>query len=126
MESRDVWIVLRPQNVPPTPQRRGLGSRPGNSSSPHRGVRDCKWVLPVARHHLGWQLAIRHGCYRAFYGRRRATIERLLPRLTQLFRVGVQDFAGVPLSPFALVRGAGQFLAAMPRALYPKGTASPA
>ena len=55
VESRDVWVVLRPQNVPPTPQRRGLGSRPGNSSSPHRGVRDCKWVLPVARHHLGSQ-----------------------------------------------------------------------
>jgi menaquinone-9 beta-reductase len=75
------------------------------------------WRRTVEHHHLGWQLAIRHGCYRAFYGRRRPTIERLLPRLTQLFRVGVQDFAGVPLSPLALVRGAGQFLAAIPRAL---------
>ena len=69
------------------------------------------WQRTVERHHLGWQLAIRHGCYRAFYGRRRRAIERQMPRLTQLFRVGVQDFAGVPLSKLALVHGAGQFLA---------------
>ncbi|MCW5804367.1 MAG: FAD-dependent monooxygenase [Deltaproteobacteria bacterium] len=74
------------------------------------------WARVVTRHHLGWQLAIRHGCYRAFYGRRRAKIERLMPRLTELFKVGVQDFAGVPLSKLALLRGAGQFLAAFTRA----------
>jgi menaquinone-9 beta-reductase len=74
------------------------------------------WGRVVARHHLGWQLAIRHGCYRAFYGRRRPTIERLLPRLTALFTVGVQDFAGLPLSKLALARGAGQFVAAVARA----------
>lgn len=74
------------------------------------------WRRAVERHHLGWQLGIRHGCYRAFYGRRRAKIERLMPRLPALFRLGVQDFAGVPLSKLALIRGAGQFLAAFTRA----------
>jgi flavin-dependent dehydrogenase len=74
------------------------------------------WRRVVEKHHLGFQLAIRHGCYRAFYGRRRQKIERLMPRLTQLFRVGVQDFAGVPLSKLAIVRGAGQFLSAFARA----------
>ena len=74
------------------------------------------WRRAVEQHHLGWQLEIRHGCYRAFYGRRRAKIERLMPRLTALFRLGVQDFAGVPLSKLALVRGAAQFLAAFTRA----------
>ena len=74
------------------------------------------WGRAVERHHLGWQLGIRHGCYRAFYGRRRPTIERLMPRLTALFRLGVQDFAGVPLSKLAVLRGAAQFLAAFTRA----------
>ena len=36
----------------------------------------------------------------------------MLPRLTSLIRVGIQDFAGKPLSKLALARGAGQFLAA--------------
>jgi flavin-dependent dehydrogenase len=74
------------------------------------------WRRAVERHHLGWQLGIRHGCYRTFYGRRRPKIERLMPRLTALFRLGVQDFAGVPLSKLAMVRGAAQFLAAFTRA----------
>ena len=74
------------------------------------------WRTTVEKHHLGFQLAIRHGCYRAFYGRRRPKIERLMPKLTQLFRVGVQDFAGAPLSKLAIVHGAGQFLAAFARA----------
>jgi menaquinone-9 beta-reductase len=74
------------------------------------------WRRTVERHHLGWQLGIRHGCYRAFYGRRRAKIERLMPRLPALFRLGVQDFAGVPMSKLAMVRGAAQFLAAFTRA----------
>lgn len=73
------------------------------------------WSRTVELHHLGWQMAIRHGCYRAFYGRRRQHIERLLPRLTKLFKVGVQDFAGIPLSKLALVQGAGQFIAALAR-----------
>ncbi len=74
------------------------------------------WRRSIERHHLGWQMAIRHGCYRAFYGRRRKTIEQLMPRMAQLFRVGVQDFAGVPLSKLALAHGAGQFIAAVARA----------
>jgi flavin-dependent dehydrogenase len=73
------------------------------------------WTRVVARHHLGWQFAIRHGCYRAFYGRRRPTIERLMPQLTELMKVAVQDFAGVPMSRLAMLRGAGQFLAAFTR-----------
>ena len=76
----------------------------------------ASWRAAVEDHHLGWQLAIRHGCYRAFYGRRRPKIERVMPRLGQLFRLGVQDFAGVPMSKLAMVRGAGQFLAAFTRA----------
>lgn len=74
------------------------------------------WSRAIDRHHLGFQMAIRHGCYRAFYGRRRPKIERLMPRMNQLFKVGVQDFAGVPMSKLALVRGAGQFVAAFARA----------
>jgi flavin-dependent dehydrogenase len=73
------------------------------------------WHRTIEKHHLGKQLAIRHGCYRAFYGRRRPTVEKLLPRIPALFKVGIQDFAGVPLSKLALVRGAGQFLAAATR-----------
>jgi flavin-dependent dehydrogenase len=73
------------------------------------------WRRAVERHHLGWQLEIRHGCYRAFYGRRRPRLERLMPRLTALFSLGVQDFAGAPMSKLAMVRGAAQFLAAFTR-----------
>ena len=35
-----------------------------------------------------------------------------MPGLGKLFQVGVEDFAGLPLSKLAIVRGAGQFLAA--------------
>lgn len=73
------------------------------------------WRRTVERHHLGWQLRIRHACYQVFYGRRRPTVEKLLPQVPAMFRVGVQDFAGLPLSKLALVRGAGQFLAAYSR-----------
>jgi hypothetical protein len=37
----------------------------------------------------------------------------MMPALTALFRVGVQDFAGLPLSKLAIMHGAGQFLAAI-------------
>ncbi|MGN6106203.1 MAG: NAD(P)/FAD-dependent oxidoreductase [Kofleriaceae bacterium] len=74
------------------------------------------WRRAIERHHLGWQMSIRHGCYRAFYGRRRPKIERAMPKLTQLFKLGVQDFAGVPMSKLAMVRGAGQFISAFARA----------
>jgi flavin-dependent dehydrogenase len=72
----------------------------------------ASWRSHVRRHHLGWQLRIRHACYRLFYSRRRATIERMMPVVPGLFRVAVQDFAGVPLGKLALARGAGQLLAA--------------
>jgi menaquinone-9 beta-reductase len=73
------------------------------------------WRATIDRRHLGIQMAIRHGCYRALYGSRRTTIERLLPRIPQLMRLGVQDFAGVPLSPFSMFRGAAQLLATILR-----------
>ncbi len=75
----------------------------------------ANWRRTIDRHHLGIQLRIRHACYRAFYGPRRTTIERLLPKLPALVRVGVDDFAGVPLSPLAILRGAGQFVRALAR-----------
>jgi flavin-dependent dehydrogenase len=75
------------------------------------------WRRTVDRHHLGVQLRIRHAAHRVFYGRGRARIERMLPRITALLRAGAQDFAGVPLSGLGLVRGAGQFLAAAARSI---------
>lgn len=76
----------------------------------------ASWRRTIARAHLGRQMAIRHACYRVFYGRRRPKVERVMPSLGQLFRVGVQDFAGLPLSKLAIVRGTGQLLAAYARA----------
>lgn len=73
------------------------------------------WKQTVEGRHLGKQLRIRHLCYRAFYGRHRPTIERLMPRIEQLFRVGVQDFAGFPLSKLAIASGAMSLLAALAR-----------
>ena len=75
----------------------------------------ASWRAVVDTHHVGWQLRIRHACYRMFYGERRDSVERMLPRMTALFRVGVQDFAGKPMSKLALVRGAGQLIAAYAR-----------
>lgn len=75
------------------------------------GFRD--WTRRVQRHHLGAQLSIRHGCYRAFYGRRRPLLERLMPRMPSLMQVGVQDFAGVPIKKLGAIRGAGQLLRAL-------------
>jgi menaquinone-9 beta-reductase len=74
------------------------------------GFHDWRWAID--RHHLGLQLRIRHAAHRAFYGRGRATVERMLPRLPALVRAGVQDFAGVPVSGLGLVRGVGQLLSA--------------
>jgi flavin-dependent dehydrogenase len=70
------------------------------------------WRRTIDRHHLGLQLRIRHAAHRAFYGRGRARLERMLPRLPALIRAGVQDFAGVPVSGFGVIRGVGQLLAA--------------
>lgn len=70
------------------------------------------WRRTIDRHHLGLQLRIRHAAHRVFYGRSRARVERMLPRIDQLLRAGVQDFAGVPMSGLGLLRGAGQLVAA--------------
>ena len=70
------------------------------------------WRRTVERHHLGVQLRIRHAAHRAFYGRHRARLERMLPRIGALLRAGVQDFAGVPMSSLGILRGAGQLVAA--------------
>lgn len=73
------------------------------------------WTGHVAKRHLGFQLRVRHAAYRMFYGRHRDAIERMLPNMASLVRIGVQDFAGQPISKLDLVRGAGQFLAAFAR-----------
>jgi menaquinone-9 beta-reductase len=70
------------------------------------------WQRVVTRRHLGKQLRVRHACYRLFYGERRDTIERIMPKLSALFRIGVRDFAGKPLSKLQLAHGAAQALAA--------------
>lgn len=73
----------------------------------------ASWRTYVGRRHLGRQLAIRHACYRAFYGARRNAMQRILPKVPSLLRVGVQDFAGHTPSALALARGAAQFFAAV-------------
>lgn len=71
----------------------------------------ANWRRDVARRHLGFQLALRHVCYRAFFGSRRNAMQRILPNVSSLLRVGVQDFAGHRLSALALARGATQLFA---------------
>ena len=81
-----------------------------------RGVfRFSDWAQVVAGHHLGRQLWIRHQCFKWFYGPKRPAVERVMPRVPSLFQIAVEDFAGIPLSKLALMRGAGQFLAAYAR-----------
>jgi menaquinone-9 beta-reductase len=79
------------------------------------------WRRAVDLHHLGLQLRVRHAAYRAFYGKGRATLERMLPRLPALLRASVEDFAGLPVSGLGLVRGAAQLLAASLRAVRAPG-----
>lgn len=78
-------------------------------------LRFSTWTKHVNGRHLGWQMKIRHTCYRAFYSHRRVKAQRILPQLTSLFRVAVEDFAGTPMSKLAIAHGAGQFLAAYAR-----------
>jgi flavin-dependent dehydrogenase len=73
------------------------------------------WRRRVDRHHVGWQLAIRYACYRAFYGPRRAGIEAMMPRLPALMRIAARDFAGAPQSRLDVVVGACQLLGAVAR-----------
>jgi flavin-dependent dehydrogenase len=78
-------------------------------------LRFSSWTKHINSRHLGWQMKIRHTCYRAFYSERRVKAQRILPKLTSLFRVAVEDFAGTPMSKLAIAHGAGQFLAAYAR-----------
>jgi flavin-dependent dehydrogenase len=73
------------------------------------------WGHHLSKRHLGFQMRVRHMAYEAYYGHRRDMIERMLPRMASLVNIGVQDFAGRPLSKLDLLRGAGQFLAAFAR-----------
>lgn len=73
------------------------------------------WRHHVESRHLGRQLRIRHLAYRAFFSHRRPTLERVLPSLETLFRVGVQDFAGVPMSKLAIAQGTAILLGALAR-----------
>jgi flavin-dependent dehydrogenase len=74
------------------------------------------WKRTVWRRHLGKQLRIRHRCYRWFYGPNRPLVERVMPQIGAMFSVGLQDFAGLPLSKLDLTRGMGQLVAALARA----------
>jgi len=78
-------------------------------------LRFSDWRQTVHGHHLGRQLRIRHAAYRWFYGPKRPKVERVMPQLPAMFQVAIQDFAGVPMSKLAMLRGAGQFLAAVSR-----------
>jgi flavin-dependent dehydrogenase len=73
------------------------------------------WGSHLSGRHLGFQMRVRHMAYEAYYGHRRDMIERMLPRMASLVNIGVQDFAGRPLSKLDLLRGAGQFIAAFAR-----------
>lgn len=73
------------------------------------------WTATVGGHHLGRQLWIRHQCFKWFYGPKRPAVERVMPRVPSLFQIAIEDFAGIPLSKLALMRGAGQFVAAYAR-----------
>jgi flavin-dependent dehydrogenase len=73
------------------------------------------WGAHLSGRHLGFQMRVRHMAYEAYYGHRRDMIERMLPRMASLVNIGVQDFAGRPLSKLDLLRGAGQFIAAFAR-----------
>jgi flavin-dependent dehydrogenase len=83
------------------------------------------WRPTVERHHLGVQLRLRHAAHRVFYGRRRAYAERVLPRIRELLRAGVQDFAGVPMSGLGIALGVGQLVVAAARAAAPGSTSAP-
>jgi flavin-dependent dehydrogenase len=80
------------------------------------------WRRAIDRHHLGLQLRIRHAVHQVFYGRGRARIERMLPRLGAALHTGVEDFAGAPISGLGALRGVAQFVAAAIHTLRHAGT----
>jgi flavin-dependent dehydrogenase len=73
------------------------------------------WRRAVDLDHVGWQLRIRHACFRAFYGPRRPRIERMLKRLGPLFQVGARDFAGTPHAAGDILRGGALLFGALVR-----------
>jgi flavin-dependent dehydrogenase len=73
------------------------------------------WRGVVDRAHVGWQLWVRHACYRAFFSPGRARLERMVPSLRAMLGVGVKDFAGAPQSVTGVMRGAAQLIAAVSR-----------
>jgi flavin-dependent dehydrogenase len=73
------------------------------------------WRRAVDLDHVGWQLRIRHACFRAFYGPRRPRIERMLGRLGPLLQVGARDFAGTPHSALDIMRGGALLIGALVR-----------
>jgi flavin-dependent dehydrogenase len=73
------------------------------------------WRRAVDLDHVGWQLRIRHACFRVFYGPRRPRIERMLRRLGPLFQVGARDFAGTPHSATDILRGGALLARALVR-----------
>ncbi len=73
------------------------------------------WLPHLEHRHVGWQMRIRHISYEVFYGHRRDTIERMMPQMKTLMMLGVQDFAGKPLSKLAMLVGSAQFLKAFAR-----------
>jgi flavin-dependent dehydrogenase len=72
------------------------------------------WSAHVARRHLGWQMRIRHAMYRYYFSPKRPKIERLLPSLPALVRIGINDFAGRPVK-LAAARGGLQLLRVLAR-----------
>jgi flavin-dependent dehydrogenase len=73
------------------------------------------WRQRVDRIRLGRQLRLRHLGYRAFYGRRRSALERVVPQIPTLLHVLTREFAGKRLSARAVVEGGAEWLGAMTR-----------
>jgi flavin-dependent dehydrogenase len=73
------------------------------------------WRRAVDRAHVGFQLRVRHACYRAFFSPGRARMERMIPHFREMLRVGARDFAGLPQSAAQVLRGGAQLLVAVSR-----------
>jgi flavin-dependent dehydrogenase len=73
------------------------------------------WRRRVDLDHVGWQLRIRHTCFKAFYGPRRPRLESIVSRMTTLLRVGTRDFAGAPQSALDVIRGTAQLFSVIAR-----------
>ncbi|MDX2086203.1 MAG: NAD(P)/FAD-dependent oxidoreductase [Kofleriaceae bacterium] len=65
-------------------------------------LRFSDWHHVVHRHHLGFQLRIRHACYEWFFSAKRPSIERMIPQLS----AGLQLARGLPRCPTLEARDA--------------------